>query len=161
MAMTEPMVVEFDLEPPTKNATTTLFLGIRVRGKDPLNAADISREVKSSDLRVELHLKRLDANENAAIPLVRIDPAADASAPLIPIGTDGLVTGGWSDDVDDLSLEASGLAPVDVHYAEVALAWAQHIDPGKYQMSIRLIAPSAQLAPINSELLIAYRHRSK
>lgn len=162
VAMAEPMVVEFDLPPPRKDAAATLLLGIRVGGDDGLKSLQSAQEVRRSGLEAELVLRRLDVQEEAVnVPLVRVESYAGMPARIVAVGSDGRVPGGWLDDVDNLSLQSAGLESADSHYSPLALAWAQDVQPGKCQLSIRLLNPPAQLVSIRSELLVAYRHESK
>jgi len=161
VAMAEPMVVDFELLPPGKNATATLFLGIRVGGNDGLKSLQSAQEVRRSGLEAELVLKRLDGQEAVNVPLVRVESHVGVPARIVAVGSDGRVPGGWLDGVDNLSLQSAGLESVDSHYSPLALAWAQDVQPGKYQLSIRLLNPPGQLMSIRSELLVAYRHKSK
>lgn len=160
-AMTSPMVVEFNVQPPGKSATGTLFLGIRVGDEDALKSLEAAQALRRSGLHAELVLKRLESSGAINMPLVRVESQAGVPARTIAVSTDGRVPGVWLDDVDDASLQSAGLESPGRRYTQLAFAWAQGIQPGKYQLSIRLLGQPPQLASIQSELLVAYRHKSK
>ncbi|MEB1549817.1 hypothetical protein VDQ94_13095 [Xanthomonas campestris pv. campestris] len=160
-AMTSPMMVEFNVQPPGKNATGTLFLGIRVGDEDALKSLEAAQALRRSGLHAELVLKRLEPSGAINMPLVRVESHAGAPARTIAVGADGRVPGVWLDEVDGSSLQSAGLESPGRRYTQLAFAWAQGIQPGKYQLSIRLLGQPPQLASIQSELLIAYRHKSK
>lgn len=159
--MASPMIVEFTLPPPGRSGSSHLFLGIRVRGNDKLDALDAVNEMRRMGLSAELKLERVDGRQSMPVPLVRLDALAGDDASLVPIGPDGHVPGGWLDDVDYHSLQLAGLYPADGDYAQLALARAQAPQPGKYRLSIRLPRPDPQLGSNEAELLVAYGHRSK
>ena len=161
VAMAAPMVIEFDLQRPSENATATLFLGLRVAGEDGLKSLEAAQAVRRSGLDAELVLKRLEPQGNINVPLVRVDSQAGVPARIVAVSTDGLIHGMWLDDVDKRSLQSAGLDSARRHYTQLAFAWAQDVQPGKYQLSIRLPNPPTQLASTESELLVAYRHKSK
>ncbi|MEA9651410.1 hypothetical protein VDF13_14860 [Xanthomonas campestris pv. raphani] len=160
-AMTSPMMVEFNVQPPGKNATGTLFLGIRVGDEDALKSLEAAQALRRSGLQAELVLKRLEPSGAIKMPLVRVESQAGAPARTIAVGADGHVPGMWLDEVDGSSLQSAGLESPGRRYTQLAFAWAQGIHPGKYQLSIRLLGQPPQPAPIQSELLVAYRHKSK
>lgn len=161
LPMSEPMMVEFDLQPPPKNADPTLFLGIRVNGEDGLKSLEAAEEIRNSGLKAQLLLKRVDLKGSVAVPLVAVESSVGAPARISAIPATGHVVGGWLDEVDTLSMRSSGLESAESHYTHLALAWAQSVPPGKYQLSIRLIDPPANLVSTKAELLVAYRHKSK
>lgn len=159
--MTSPMVVEFNVQPPGKNATGTLFLGIRVGDEDALKSLEAAQALRRSGLQAELVLKRLEPSGATNMPLVRVESRPGVPAQTIAVSADGRVPGVWLDEVDGSSLQSAGLESPERRYTQLAFAWAQGIQPGKYQLSIRLLGPPPQLAAIESELLVAYRHKSK
>ncbi|MFC3564939.1 hypothetical protein ACFSYI_04365 [Xanthomonas dyei] len=160
-AMTSPMMVEFNVQPPGKNATGTLFLGIRVGDEDALKSLEAAQALRRSGLHAELVLKRLEPSGATNMPLVRVESRPGVPAQTIAVSADGRVPGVWLDDVDGSSLQSAGLESPERRYTQLAFAWAQGIQPGKYQLSIRLLGQPPQLASIESELLVAYRHKSK
>lgn len=160
-AMTSPMVVEFNVQPPGKSATGTLFLGIRVGDEDALKSLEAAQALRRSGLHAELVLKRLEPSGAINIPLVRVESQAGAPARTVAVSADGRVPGVWLDEVDGSSLQSAGLESPERRYTQLAFAWAQGIQPGRYQLSIRLLGQPPQLASIKSELLVAYRHKSK
>lgn len=159
--MTSPMVVEFNVQPPGKNATGTLFLGIRVGDEDALKSLEAAQALRRSGLHAELVLKRLEPSGATNMPLVRVESRPGVPAQTIAVSADGRVPGVWLDDVDSSSLQSAGLESPERRYTQLAFAWAQGIQPGKYQLSIRLLGQPPQLASIESELPVAYRHKSK
>ncbi len=159
--MASPVVVEFNVEPPGKSATGTLFLGIRVSDEDALKSLEAAQALRRSGLHAELFLKRLEPSGAINIPLVRVESQAGAPARTVAVSADGRVPGVWLDEVDGSSLQSAGLESPERHYTQLAFAWAQQIQSGKYQLSIRLLGQPPQLASIQSELLVAYRHKSK
>lgn len=161
VAMAAPMVVEFTLPPPGRSGSPTLFLGIRVNGEDGLKSLDAAREVRSLGLPAQLKLERLDGRQATTVPLVRVEPVAGSPARIEPIGPTGQVAGGWLENVDHQSLQSAGLQPAGTHYTQVALAWAQGQAPGRYRLSIQLLAPDGRLSSTPAELLIAYVNKSK
>jgi len=159
--MTTPLVVEFTLPPPGKNSSPTLFLGIRVSGEDGLKSLNAGREVRNLGLPTEVTLERLEARQRIPVPLVRVESAAGTPARTEPIGPAGRVAGGWLDDVDHRSLQSAGLEAPGSHYTQLALAWAQELQPGRYRLSIQILEPDDRLAPTQAELLVAYVNKSK
>ncbi|APP76419.1 hypothetical protein [Xanthomonas vesicatoria] len=160
-AMTSPMVVEFNVQPPGKSATGTLFLGIRVGDEDALKSLEAAQALRRSGLHAELVLKRLGPSGSINMPLVRVESQAGVPARTIAVSADGRVPGVWMDEVDGASLQSAGLESPERRYTQLAFAWAQGTQPGRYQLSIRLLGQPPQLASIQSELLVAYRHKSK
>ncbi len=161
VAMTTPMVVEFTLPPPGKSSSPTLFLGIRVGGEDGLKSLNTSREIRSMGLPAEVKLERLEAQKRIPVPLVRVESVAGTPARIEPIGPTGRVEGGWLDDVDHQSLQSAGLEAPDSHHTQLALAWAQELQPGHYRLSMQILKPDDRLAATQAELLVAYVNRSK
>lgn len=159
--MTSPMVVEFNVQPPGKNATGTLFLGIRVGDEDALKSLEAAQALRRSGLHAKLVLKRLEPSGATNMPLVRVESRPGVPTQTIAVSADGRVPGVWLDDVDSSSLQSAGLESPGRRYTQLAFAWAQGIQPGKYQLSIRLLGQPPRLASIQSELLVAYRHKSK
>ena len=160
-AMVEPTKVEFDLPPPGRNATTTLLLGIRVDGKNGAESHGVAAAIRGAGLVAQVKLTRIENTVELAVPLVRVDRKEDGTAELVPIAADGHVAGVRYDDVDDTSLMEAGRANPHRDYRTLAFASAQNTAPGRYRLSIRLLDPSPELAGIKSELLVAYRHKSK
>lgn len=160
-SMAAPMVVEFNLEPPGRSATPTLLVAVRVSGEDGAAALERALTIQRAGLPARVHLTRLGEMGEANAPLVRVEQQPGMAATLVPINTDGHVSTVWLDDVDDTSLEAAGLSNPQGHYKQLAMAWGQSLSPGRYRLSVELLDPSARLASIPAELLVAYKHRSK
>lgn len=161
VAMTTPMVVEFTLPSPGESSSPTLFLGIRVSGEDGLKSLNAGREIRNVGLPAEVKLQRLDAQQRIPVPLVRVESEAGTPARIEPIGPAGQVAGGWLDDVDHQSLRSAGLEAPDSHHTQLALAWAQELQPGRYRLSLQILKPDDRLAATQAELLVAYVNRSK
>ena len=160
-SMAEPMVVEFNLEPPGRNAAPTLLVAVRVSGEDGAAALERALMIRRAGLPARVHLTRLGEMGEANAPLVRVEQQPGTAATLVPINADGQVSTVWLDDVDDTSLEAAGLSSPQGHYKQLAMAWGQNLSPGRYRLSVELLDPSVRLAPIPAELLVAYKHKSK
>ncbi len=160
-SMAEPMVVEFNLEPPGRNAAPTLLVAVRVSGEDGATALERALMIRRAGLPARVHLTRLGEMGEADAPLVRVEQQPGTAATLVPINADGQVSTVWLDDVDDTSLEAVGLSSPQGHYKQLAMAWGQNLSPGRYRLSVELLDPSVRLAPIPAELLVAYKHKSK
>lgn len=160
-SMAEPMVVEFNLEPPGRNATPTLLVAVRVSGEDGAVAQERALMIRSAGLPARVHLTQLGEMGEASAPLVRVEQRPGTAATLVPINADGRVSTVWLDDVDDTSLEAAGLSNPQGHYKQLAMAWGQNLSPGRYRLSVELLDPPVHLAPIPAELLVAYKHKSK
>ncbi|WP_369039559.1 hypothetical protein [Stenotrophomonas maltophilia] len=156
-----PLVVEFDLEPPPRNASPTLFIGIRVNATADEQAAAALRSAGRDGLQAEVAMKRLQANGAAGVPLKQLEMLPGGGGSYVPLPADGRVSGGWVDDADPLSLEAAGLEIRGDRYAQLALAAARDLPPGRYQVSVRLLAPLPELQPYRPELLVAYSRRPK
>lgn len=159
--MKRPFVVVFDLPAPGPNATDTLFLGIRVNTEDSQQSAMVSDRVIAAGLDAEVNLTRIDSRTTQAIPLVRVDTSGQAPAVLVPVGPDGRVFGVRRDDVDDTSINQAGRASTAGYSRYLSFALAQNLAPGRYRLSVRIAKASAELSGLNSELLVAYRHKSK
>lgn len=160
-AMAEPMMIEFELPPPGPNATSTVLIGIRVDGKDGIESHRAADTIRGGGLATQIELTRIERTGKLVVPLVRVDRKADGSAELVAIAGDGRVSGVRYDDVDDTSLVDSGHANPDRAYRTLAFASAQNAAPGRYRLSIRLLEASPELAGLKSELLVAYRKKSK
>ncbi len=146
---------------PRKSSSPTLFLGIRVGGEDGLKSLNTSREIRSMGLPAEVKLERLEAQKRIPVPLVRVESVAGTPARIEPIGPTGRVEGGWLDDVDHQSLQSAGLEAPDSHHTQLALAWAQELQPGHYRLSMQILKPDDRLAATQAELLVAYVNKSK
>ena len=157
----EPMVVEFNLDPPGRNATPTLLVAVRVSGEDGAVALERALAVRRAGLPARVHLTRLGETSEANAPLVRVEQQPGTTATLVPINADGRVSTVWLDDVDVTSLEAAGLSSPHGQYMQLAMAWGQNLSPGRYRLSVELLDPPTRLAPIPAELLVAYKHKSK
>ncbi|WP_414614055.1 hypothetical protein [Stenotrophomonas muris] len=155
------MVVEFTLPSPEESASPTLFLGIRVSGEDGLKSLNAGREIRNLGLPTEVTLERLEAQQGIPVPLVRVESVAGTPARIEPIGPAGSVAGGWLDDVDHRSLQSAGLEAPGSHHTQLALAWAQGLQPGRYRLSIQILKPDDRLASTQAELLVAYVNKSK
>jgi len=156
-----PTVVEFNLDPPGRNAAPTLLVAVRVSGEDGAVALERALAIRRAGLPARVHLTRLGEMGEANAPLVRVEQQPGTAATLVPINADGQVSTVWLDDVDDTSLEAAGLSSPQGHYKQLAMAWGQNLSPGRYRLSVELLDPSTRLAPIPAELLVAYKHKSK
>lgn len=161
VAMDAPMRVEFTLPPPGKSSSSTLFLGVRVRGEDGLKSLDAARQVLDLGLPAELKLERLEPAHAASVPLVRVVTSVGSPARIEAIEPNGYVAGGWLDNVDHHWMQSEGLEPADSHFKQIALAWAQAPEPGRYRLSLRLLQPDGHLSTLPAELLVAYAHQSK
>lgn len=161
VAMTAPMTVDFTLPAPGESSSPTLFLGIRVSGEDGLKSLNAGREVRNMGLPAELKLERLEAQQRIPVPLVRVQSVAGRPARIEPIGPAGRVAGVWLDDVDHRSLQSAGLEAPGSHYTQLALAWAQELQPGRYRLNIQVLKPDDRLASTQAELLVAYVNKSK
>ncbi|HDS1581571.1 TPA: hypothetical protein QEL15_003687 [Stenotrophomonas maltophilia] len=157
----EPMVVEFNLEPPGRSATPTLLVAVRVSGEDGAVALERALMIRRAGLPARVLLTRLGEMGEENVPLVRVEQQLGAAATLVPINVDGHVSTVWLDDVDDTSLEVAGLSSPQEHYKQLAMAWGQNLSPGRYRLRVELLDPSARLASVPAELLVAYKHRSK
>jgi len=159
--MEAPLVVDFELRPPGPSATGTLLLGIRVNAENAIQSAEVADKVIAAGLEADVSLVRVDNTAPVDVPLVRVISSGDAPATLVPVGTEGHVVGVRRDDVDEISIEQVGRASTTGHSRHLSFALAQNPAPGRYRLSVRIRDVSADLADVNSELLVAYRHRSK
>lgn len=159
--MSKPLVVDFNLPPPGPDATGTLFLGIRVNAESAAQSALASDRVIAAGLDVDVSLLRVQDSITQAVPLVRVDSSGQAPAVHVPIGPQGRVVGVRRDDVDDISIAQNGRASTAGHSRYLSFASAQNPAPGRYRLSIRIGEASTELSGVRSELLVAYRHRSK
>lgn len=156
-----PLVVEFDLEPPPSNASPTLFIGIRVNRTLDEQAATALRSAGRDGLQAAVVMKRLQANGAVGVPLQQVQMLPGGGGIYEPLAADDRVSGGWVANADTLSLEAAGLETRGEQYAQLALAAARDLSPGRYQVSVRLLAPLPELQPYRPELLVAYSRRPK
>lgn len=156
-----PLVVEFDLEPPPCTASPTLFIGIRVNRTLDEQAATALSSAGRNGLQAAVVMKRLQAYGAAGVPLKQVEMLPGGGGSYVPVSADGRVYGGWVADADTLSLEAAGLETRGEQYAQLALAAARDLSPGRYQVSVRLLAPLPELQPYRPELLVAYSRRPK
>lgn len=159
--MEAPLVVDFELRPPGPSATATLFLGIRVNAENAVQSAEVAEKVIAAGLEADVSLVRIDNTAPVDVPLVRVISSGYAPATLVPVGPEGHVVGVRRDDVDEISIEQVGRASTAGHSRYLSFALAQDLAPGRYRLSVRIGEASADLSDVNSELLVAYRHRSK
>jgi len=159
--MSLPLVVDFNLLPPGPDATSTLFLGIRVNAESAAQSALASDGVIAAGLDVDVSLLRVQDSITQAVPLVRVESSGQAPAVLVPVGPGGRVVGVRRDDVDDISIAQNGYASTAGHSRYLSFALAQNPAPGRYRLSVRIGKASAELSGVRSELLVAYRHRAK
>lgn len=159
--MKAPLVVDFDLPPPGPNAASTLFIGFRVNAADGKESALVADRVIAAGLEADVSLMRLQDATTQPVALARIDSSGQAPAVLVPIGPEGRVVGVRRDDVDDISIDQAGRSSTAGHSRSLSLALAQNPPPGRYRLSIRIGNASPELSRVRSELLVAYRHRSK
>lgn len=161
VAMTEPLVVTFNLDPPGRNGTSTLLLGVRVNGPDGAVSRSLASFIQNAGVPARVSLVREGGDGDVSVPLVRVEEHQDGSGTVTPVAADGQVSRVWLDDVDDLSLEQAGLADQQRDYRQLALAWAENPPPGRYRLSVQMLDPKPDLATIPAELVVAYRHKSK
>ena len=159
--MSMPLVVDFNLPPPGPDATGTLFLGIRVNAESAAQSALASDGVIAAGLDVDVSLLRVQDSITQAVPLVRVESSGQAPAVLVPVGPLGRMVGVRRDDVDDISIVQNGSASTVGHSRYLSFALAQNPAPGRYRLSVRIGKASTKLSGVRSELLVAYRHRSK
>lgn len=159
--MEAPLVVDFELRPPGPSATGTLFLGLRVNAESAIQSAEVAEKVIAAGLEADVSLVRIDNTAPVDVPLVRVISSGNAPATLVPVGPEGHVRGVRRDDVDDISIEQVGRASAAGHSRYLSFASAQDLAPGRYRISVRIGEASADFSDVNSELLVAYRHRSK
>ena len=160
-AMDEPLIVEFELPPPGPNSNTTLTLGLRVFGADDAASAAVARTVTESDLQAELKLVRLGVGNEAPILLTRREYRGHDASQIVPVGVDGGVPQVVLTSIDTTAVEQAGIPIRASSSRTLAFAWAPDVAPGTYRLELKLIAPDPELASIESELLLAYQHRSK
>lgn len=156
-----PLVVEFDLEPPPRNASPTLFIGIRVNATADEQAATALNSAGRHGLQAEVIMRRLQASGAAGVPLNQVEMLPGGGGRFVPLAADGRVSGGWVAEADTLSLEAAGHETRGDQYAQLALAAVSDLPPGRYQVSVRLLAPLPELQHHRPELLVAYSRRPK
>lgn len=159
--MEAPLVVDFELRPPGPSATGTLFFGIRVNAENAVQSAKVADKVIAAGLEADVRLVRLHSTVLADVPLVRVISSGNAPARLVAVGPEGHVVGVRRDDVDEISIEQVGRASTAGHSRHLSFALAQNPAPGRYRLSVRISDVSTDLSGVNSELLVAYRHRSK
>ena len=159
--MEAPLVVDFELRPPGPSATGTLFLGIRMNAENAVQSAEVADRVIAAGLEADVSLVRIDNTAPVDVPLVRVTSSGDAPPTLVPVGPEGHVVGMRRDDVDEISIEQVGRASTAGHSRHLSFALAQNPAPGRYRLSVRISDVSTDLSGVNSELLVAYRHRSK
>lgn len=159
--MAAPLVVEFNLDPPGRDASPTILVAVRVTGEDGGVALERALQIQDIGLPARVQLTQLRDMGDVETPLVRVEKFPGSAATLAPIQADGRVANAWLDDADDISLEAAGLSAPRRNYKQLSLAWGQNLSPGKYRLSVQLLDPSPQLASIPAELLIAYKRKSK
>lgn len=160
-AMERPLVVDFELPALGPNATRTLFLGIRVTAENSQQSALISDRVIAAGLQAEVNLVRVLDSATQAMPLVRVETSEQGPTVLAPIGPGGRVLGVRRDDVDDTLIDPEDITSAVGHSRYLSFALAQNVAPGRYRVSVRIGKTPVELSSVNSELLVAYRHRSK
>ena len=156
-----PLIVEFELPPPGPNSNTTLTLGIRVFGVDDAASAAVATTLTDSNLRAELKLVRLGVGNEVPIPLTRREYRGHDASEIVPVGADGRVPHVVRTSIDTTAVEEAGIPSRASSSRVLAFAWAPDTVPGTYRLELKLIAPDPELASIESELLLAYQHRSK
>lgn len=160
-AMAEPLIVEFELLPPGPNSSSTLMIGLRLTGTDEAASAAVARMVAESGLQAELELTHTESGKQIAVPLVRRDSRGHGPSELVPVSADGRVPRAVQTTVDQIAVEQAGISSAASSSRSLAFAWARDARPGSYALRLRLLAPDPELASIESELLLAYQHRSK
>ncbi|ROQ39052.1 hypothetical protein EDF77_2875 [Stenotrophomonas maltophilia] len=160
-SMAEPLIVEFELPPPGPNSNTTLTLGLRVFGADDAASAAVATTLTDSNLRAELKLVRLGVGNEVPIPLTRREYRGHDASQIVPVGADGRVPQVVRTSIDTTAVEEAGIPSRASSSRVLAFAWAPDAVPGTYRLELKLIAPDPKLAAIESELLLAYQHRSK
>lgn len=160
-AMAEPLIVEFELPPPGADSSSTLTIGLRLTGADEAASAAIARVVSESGLQAELELTRTESGKQIVVPLLRRESRGHGPSELVPVGPDGRVARVVHTTVDQISVEEAGISSAAPSSRSLAFAWARDAVPGTYRLELKLIAPDPELAAIESELLLAYQHRSK
>lgn len=149
----------FDVPPPGPNASSTLSLGLRVSGADSAQSAAMADKLVEAGLAADVTLMRVDGM--AAIPLIRRDFNGHGPTLLVPVRADGRVPGVVRDTVDVIALREAGLVRQGGHDRTLAFAWAENIQPGRYQLRLELVDPPQELAALKTELLVAYQHKAK
>jgi len=159
--MEKPLVVEFEALPPGPNASSTLSIGIRVRATGTLDSAGVTDRIKDAGLPVQITLMRIEDSREIAVRLIRDDQSAEDGQRLVPVPSSGMVPGAVRDTVDSTSLGETGAAHRSGALRFMAFAWAPDLTPGRYRLSFRLLDPPKELAPLKTELLLAYQRKPK
>ena len=161
VAMAEPLVVKFHLDPPGRNGTSTVLVAVRVSGADGAVSRGLASSIQNAGVPARVQLIREGDDGDVPVPLVRVEEHQDGSGTTLPVAANGQVSRVWLDDADDLPLEHAGLADPQRDYRQLALAWVENLPPGRYRLSFQILDPKPDLATIPAELLVAYRHKSK
>lgn len=150
--------LEFELPPPTENASSRLLVGIRVVAPDAPTGIKRSDEIIRAQLSARVRLLRVEETSITQVALFRNTPDLQNR---IAVGDDGLVPGVTSSDVERTQLEGVGLADASRFYDGLLLAGAEDAKPGYYRLSVELQQDHPQLGSEPVELLIAYMGKGK
>lgn len=150
--------LEFELPPPTENASSTLLVGIRVVAPDAPTGIKRSDEIIRAQLSARVRLLRVEETSITQVALFRNTPDLQNR---IVVGDDGLVPGVTSSDVERTQLEGVGLVDASRFYDVLLLAGAEDAKPGHYRLTVELQQDHPQLGSQPAQLLLAYMGKGK
>lgn len=150
--------LEFELPPPTENASSTLLVGIRVVTPDAPTGIKRSDEIIRAQLSARVRLLRVEETSITQVALFRNSPDLQNR---IVVGDDGLVPGVTSSDVERTQLEGVGLVDASRSYDVLLLAGAEDAKPGHYRLTVELQQDHPQLGSQPAQLLLAYMGKGK
>lgn len=150
--------VVFDLPPSGPGAAPELMIGMRVRAADAKSMLEDRDPIIQDGLASKVHLERVQGNIKTAIPLTY---ASRDLVRTIPVESDGLVPYVTSIGPRTSMLRASGLIDENVVYGALNLASMEHAEPGRYRLSVELLADRPELRGLDIELVVGYAGTAK
>lgn len=159
--MSQPMVVEFEVPPPPKGATSTLVLGLRVTGHDSAEAGRRSQMVIHAGAEATLKLHRVDSANLQAVLLLRDQDTGDGQSQLVALGGDGRIGAPWPSSLMDNPVPEEDGTIEQARFRYLSMAWAKEVLPGRYRLSLQMNNQPHDFVAAEPVLIVAYHQKSK
>ncbi len=150
--------VTFDLPPAGPSATHEVMIGMRVRAADAKSMLADRDLIIQDALASRVQVERDQGNIKTAIPLSH---ASRDLVGAVPVGSDGVVPYVTSIGPRTSMLREVGLIDENVVYGSLNLVSIENAEPGRYRLSIELLADRPELHGLDIELVVGYAGKAK
>jgi hypothetical protein len=150
--------VTFDLPPAGSGSIPELMVGMRIRAADAKSMLADRDRIIQGGLASRVRLERVQGPVETAIPLTY---ASRDLVRTVPVRSDGLIPYVTSIGPRTSLLRTVGLIDENVVYGSLNFASMAPAEPGRYRLSVELLADRPELRGLDIELVVGYAGRAK